>query len=156
MAAVSYRPSGRPRLRGTPAVSFVPADRLVVVSPEVSPMSRILVHVITGPHDPTRAALGLLVARSALAAGHEVDLFFAGDGVANLRSATLAAATGIGTGSMREHVDALAAGGARFYASGLSSKAREVTADGVGAAIVMAPPDTLVELALLADRVLTY
>ena len=52
-------------------------------------MSRLLVHIATGPENPTRAALGLLVAKTALAAGHDVDLFFAGDGVGILRPETL-------------------------------------------------------------------
>ena len=81
-------------------------------------MPRLLVHIATGPENPTRAALGLLVARTALAAGHDVDLFIAGDGVGILRPATLDAGHGIGTGSFREHVDALVAGGATLYASG--------------------------------------
>lgn len=120
-------------------------------------MSRLLVHIATGPENPTRAALGLLVARSALTAGHEVDLFIAGDGVGLLRPETLDAGHGIGTGSLREHVDALVAGGARFYASGLSSKARGLTVDAVGGLpVTMAPPDRLVELAFAADRVLSY
>ena len=120
-------------------------------------MSRLLVHIATGPENPTRGALGLLVARTALAAGHEVDLFLAGDAVALLRPATVDAGTGIGTGSMREHVDALVAGGARFFASGMSSKARGLDAEGVGGVPVeFAPPDVLVRLAFEADRVLTY
>ena len=40
-------------------------------------MTRLLVHIATGPENPTRAALGLLVARTALAKGDDVDLFFA-------------------------------------------------------------------------------
>jgi predicted peroxiredoxin len=120
-------------------------------------MGRLLVHIATGPENPTRAALGLLVARSALAAGHTVDLFIAGDGVGILRPETLDAGHGIGTGLMREHVDALVAGGATFYASGLSSKARGLTPDSLGGlAVTMAPPDRLVELAFAADRVLSY
>ena len=120
-------------------------------------MGRLLVHIATGPENPTRAALGLLVARTALASGHEVDLFIAGDGVGILRPETLDAGHGIGTGSMREHVDALVAGGATFYASGLSSKARGLGADALGGlAVTMAPPDRLVELAFAADRVLSY
>ena len=67
---------------------------------------------------------GLLVAKTALSAGRQVDIFLAGDAVGLLRPATLDAGAGIGTGSMREHVDALVAGGATFYASGQSSKAR--------------------------------
>jgi predicted peroxiredoxin len=120
-------------------------------------MSRLLVHIATGPENPTRVALGLLVARSALDAGHEVDLFIAGDGVAVLRPETLDAGSGIGTGSLREHVDALVAGGARLFASGMSSKARGITTEALGGlAVTMAPPTRLVELAFEADRVLSY
>ena len=120
-------------------------------------MSRLLVHIATGPENPTRVALGLLVARTALEAGHAVDLFIAGDGVAVLRPETLDAGNGIGTGSLREHVDALVAGGARFFASGMSSKARGLTAESLaGLDVTMAPPTRLVELAFEADRVLSY
>ena len=120
-------------------------------------MGRLLVHIATGPENPTRAALGLLVARSAVEAGHSVDLFIAGDGVAILRPETLDAGNGIGTGSMREHVDALVAGHARLFASGMSSKARGLTAESLGGLVVtMASPARLVELAFEADRVLSY
>ena len=120
-------------------------------------MSRLLVHIATGPENPTRAALGLLVARSALETGHAVDLFIAGDGVSLMRPETLEAGQGIGTGSLREHVEALAAGGARFFLSGMSSKARGLTADMLGGiAVTLAPPSRLVELAFEADRVISY
>lgn len=120
-------------------------------------MARLLVHIATGAENPTRAALGLLVARSALSAGHTVDLFIAGDGVGILRPETLEAGNGIGTGSMREHVEALVAGGATFYASGLSSKARGLTPEALGGLPVsFSPPDRLVELTFEADRVLVY
>ncbi len=120
-------------------------------------MPRLLVHIATGPENPTRVALGLLIARTALGAGHDVDVFIAGDGVAVLRPETLDLGHGIGTGVFREHVDALVAGGATLYASGLSSKARGLTPDALGGLPVsMAPPDRLVELVFAADRVLTY
>lgn len=120
-------------------------------------MSRLLVHLATGPENATRATLALLVARTALAAGHEVDLFLAGDAVGLLRPSTLDAAQGIGTGGAREHVDALAAGGARFFASGKSSQARAVGPESVGeVAVEFVPPDVLVRLTFEADRVLSY
>lgn len=119
--------------------------------------STILVHIVTGPENPTRAALGLLVARTALEAGHAVEVFIAGDGVGLLRPETLDAGHGIGTGSFREHVEALAAGGVTLHASGMSSKARGLAVDQLGGLpVIMAPPSRLVELMVLADRVVTY
>lgn len=120
-------------------------------------MPRILVHVTNGPEHPTRAALGFLVARTALEEGHDVDLFLAGDGVQLLRDAVLDSLTGLGTGSVRESYDAVVAGGARIYASGMSSKARGlVEADLEGKPVELAPPSRLVQLAVAADRVITY
>jgi len=114
---------------------------------------RLLVHIATGPENPTRLALGLLVARTALAEGHDVDVFLAGDGVDALRGETREQLHGIGTGSAVEHWDALVAGGARIFASGLSSKARGIgPIDGVE----LAPPQRLVALIAEADRVVSY
>ena len=120
-------------------------------------MSRLLVHLSTGPEHPTRAALAFLVARSAQQQGHEVDVFLAGDAVGLLRDATMNAVQGVGTGSLREHFDALVASGTRIYASGMSSKARGVDAAAIGTKQVeFAPPERLVELTFEADRVLSY
>jgi predicted peroxiredoxin len=119
-------------------------------------MAKILVHLTFGPEAPTRAALAFLVAKSALDDGHEVSLFLAGDAVQLLRAPTLDAVQGIGTGALREHVDALAAGGATIYASGMSSAARGLTVEGAGTPIEMATPNRLVELTLEHDRVITY
>ena len=47
--------------------------------------------------------------------------------------------------------------GATLYASGMSSKARGLSADALGdLPVTMAPPDRLVQLAFEADRVLVY
>jgi predicted peroxiredoxin len=120
-------------------------------------MARLLVHIATGPENPTRAALGFFVARTALADGHAVDIFLAGDAVALLRPSTADMLVGIGTGPLREHIDALVAGGARFHASGMSSQARGLGTGDVGAVeVTFAPPDRLVALTFEADRVLCY
>ena len=39
-------------------------------------MSRLLIHLASGPEHPTRATLALLVGKTALDAGHEVDVAF--------------------------------------------------------------------------------
>jgi predicted peroxiredoxin len=120
-------------------------------------VAKILVHITCGPENPTRAALGFLVAKAALDDGHEVSLFLAGDGVQLLRDAVLDTLTGLGTGSLRESHDAIVAGGGRFYVSGMSSKARGVAEpDLEGKPAEMAMPNVLVRLALEHDRVFTY
>ena len=116
-------------------------------------MSRLLIHLTTGPENPTRAALGLLVARTAMAGGHQVDVFLAGDAVDFLRAETRAAAAGIGTGSIAEHWDVLVSGAARLFGSGMSAKARGVASE---SDVELAPPDRLVELIDAADKVVVY
>lgn len=120
-------------------------------------MSKILVHLTHGPEDPTRAALAFLVARSAVDEGHSVSLFLAGDAVQLLRDAVLDNLAGLGTGKLREHYDAIVAGGGKFYLSGMSSKARGLTdADLNGKPAEFAMPNVLVRLSLEHDRMFTY
>ena len=120
-------------------------------------MGTLLVHITSGPEAPTRAALGLLVAKAAVDDGHEVEVFLAGDGVQLIRDAVLDALSGLGTGSLRESFDAVVAGGGRFHVSGMSSKARGVLdGDLEGKPATFAMPQRLVELTFAADRVLTY
>jgi predicted peroxiredoxin len=118
-------------------------------------MSKLLVHLATGPEHPTRAALAFLVARTAAEEGHEVRLFLAGDAVQLARPETADAVTGVGTGPLAEHWRALAEAGVPVLLSGLSSKARGVAAD-VRDGVELAPPAKLVEAALWADSTLTY
>ena len=119
-------------------------------------MSKLLVHLTHGPEAPTRAALAFLAARTAIEEGHEVVLFLAGDGVQVLRKTVVDSLVGIGTGSLREHVEAIAAAGVPVYASGMSSKARGLEVGDCALPVEMAPPSRLVHLTFEADRVLTY
>jgi predicted peroxiredoxin len=120
-------------------------------------MSKILVHVTHGPEDPTRAALAFLVAKAAIDERHSVSMFLAGDAVQLIRDAVLDNLVGLGTGKLREHYDAIVAGGGRFYLSGMSSKARGVTdADLSGKPAEFAMPNVLVRLSLEHERMFTY
>ena len=120
-------------------------------------MGKLLVHITSGPEAPTRAALGLLVARAAMDEGHEVSIFLAGDAVQLIRDAVLDSLSGLGTGSLRESFDAIAGGGGRFYVSGMSSTARGVIEDDLaGKPAELAMPSRLVQLAFDADRTFTY
>ena len=120
-------------------------------------MAKLLIHVTHGVDDPTRATLAFLVARSALQEGHAVSVFLAGDGVQLLRNEVLDGLNGLGTGSLREHYEAIAAGGGRFYLSGNSSKARGMTKEELGGKPAeFALPNVLVKLSLEHDRIFTY
>src|SRR3954451_11616881 len=92
-------------------------------------MAKLLVHLATGPENPTRGALALLVARTAVDEGHDVQVFLAGDAVQFARPATAALAAGIGTGSFGEHWEALTSAGVPLFLSGMSSNARGLDDD---------------------------
>jgi uncharacterized protein len=119
-------------------------------------MAKILVHLATGPENPTRAALAFLVARTAVAEGHEVRMFLAGDAVQLARRATAEATQGIGTGSVAEHWSVLADAGVEILLSGMSSKARGIDVSQAPGAVELAPPERLVRGALWADRTFVY
>jgi uncharacterized protein len=120
-------------------------------------MSTLLIQITSGPNDPTRAALGFLVAKTAVEEGHQVTVFLAGDGVALIRDGVLDNLVGLGTGKLREHFDAYTAAGGRVYISGLSSKARSLGEDELqGKPAEMAMPAVLVKLIAESDRVVTY
>ena len=122
-----------------------------------TPKMKILVHITHGPEHPTRAALGFLIAKTAIEEGHTVSLFLAGDAVQLMRDAVLDNLTGLGTGKLREHYDAIIKGGGKFYLSGMSSKGRGLTeADLKGKPAVFSPPNVLLKLSLEHDRMFTY
>lgn len=120
-------------------------------------MAKILIHVTTGPNDPTKAALAFLVAKSALEEGHDVSLFVAGDGVHLLTREVSQSLEGLGTGRLADHFDSINAAEAAVYFSGMSAKARNIAAEAIvlsGAQAAM--PNRLVQLAVEADTVLCY
>ncbi len=119
-------------------------------------MARFLVHVATGPENPTRAALGLLVARTAASEGHEVRVFLAGDAVDLARAETAEALRGVGTGSAAEHLAALREANVEIHLSGMSSRARGIDGEVAGGQAVLSPPEKLVELAAWSETALTY
>jgi uncharacterized protein len=120
-------------------------------------MARFLIHIHTGPENPTKAALGFLVAATALKEGHEVDLFLAGDAVSLLAGDSLTSLEGKGTGRLEAHFASIVEAGGRFYLSRMSAKARELDETILdGKPAEFATPDVLVRLAANADVTLTY
>jgi predicted peroxiredoxin len=118
---------------------------------------KILIHITMGPENPTTAALGFLMARTAVEEGHSVTLFLAGDAVQLIRNDVLDNLAGLGTGKLREHYDRIVSGGGKFYLSGMSSKARGVTeADLKDKPVEMAMPKVLLQLSIESDRMFVY
>jgi uncharacterized protein len=118
---------------------------------------RVLVHIHTGPEDPTTAALGFLVALAASKQGHSVDVFLAGNGADLITERALSTVEGLGTGNLGAHFRELVSGGVRFHVSGMSARARGIDDAALsGKPAVFATPDVLVRLATSADVVLTY
>lgn len=118
---------------------------------------KFLIHITCGPENATKAALGFLVAKTALDEGHTVSLFLAGDAVTLLKDTEMDKVVGLGTGKLREHYEAIAKAGGKFYLSGMSSKARNITdADITGKPAEFAMPTVLVRLATDSDRIFTY
>lgn len=118
---------------------------------------KLLVHVTTGPENPTKAALAFTVARAACDEGHAVTLFLAGDASQLLRDSVLDNLVGLGTGRLRDSYDAIVAKGGKFFVSGLSAKARGVSdADLAGKSAEFGMPNVLVKLLFDSDRAIHY
>ena len=116
-----------------------------------------MVHIHTGLENPSKVALGMLIARTAAAEGNDVTLFLAGDAVNVIRDDVLDSLQGLGLGSAREHFDAMREAGAQTYVSKMSSMARGVTeSDLEGKNAQWGTPELLVKCTLDHDRVLTY
>lgn len=120
-------------------------------------MAKILVHITHGPENPTRAALGFLVAKAAIEEGHSVTLFLAGDAVQLMRDGALNNVSGLGTGKLRDSYDAIVASGGKIYLSGMSAKSRGLSQTELeGKPMEFATPNVLVQLAVEHDRMFTY
>ncbi|MCY1126526.1 DsrE family protein [Frigidibacter sp. RF13] len=118
---------------------------------------KFLIHITTGYENPSKAALGFLIAKTAAEEGHEVTLFLAADASVLVRSAVAENLVGIGTGALKSHLEALSAKGVPIFVSGLSAKSRGMTApDEALVPVQFALPPELVRLTAEADRVLCY
>tara|TARA_B110000116_G_scaffold258157_1_gene259015 strand:+ start:558 stop:920 length:363 start_codon:yes stop_codon:yes gene_type:complete len=120
-------------------------------------MSKLLVHIITGVENPSRAVLGFAVAKAALHDGHDVTVFCAGDGVSSLHEITTTEMQGVGLGKLSDYLTTLKNEGASLYASKMSAKARGISPDQLESlGFKPATPNKLVELCFDNDRTLVY
>jgi predicted peroxiredoxin len=133
------------------------AASLVCLTSGPALADNFLIHIHTGPEDPTKAALGFLVAMTAMNEGHDVNLFLAGDGASLITDDALSSVEGVGTGKLQDHFTALTEGDANIYVSGKSAEARNITEQDLeGKSAEFAMPARLVQLAAEADVVLVY
>lgn len=118
---------------------------------------KILIHITNGPENPTKAALGFLMAKTAVEEGYAVTLFLAGDAVQLLRNDVLDNLAGLGTGKLKDHYETIVNGGGKFYLSGMSGKSRGVNeADLKDKPAEFAMPTVLLQLSVNSDRMFVY
>ena len=72
-------------------------------------MSKVLIHIHSGPDLKNKATLGMLVALTAFKKGYEVNIFLAADGTHLLNVKSEGEVVGQGTGDLKTHLDALKA-----------------------------------------------
>ena len=120
-------------------------------------MSKVLIHIHSGPELKNKATLGILVALSAFKKGDEVNMFLAADGTHLLNVKSEGVVVGQGTGDLKIHLDELKENNIKLYVSGMSAKARgydDSLLNGFNAEFSM--PDKLLELTKESDAVLCY
>ena len=87
-------------------------------------MSKILIHIHSGPDLKNKATLGMLVAITAYKNQNDVNIFLAADGVHLLSIKKEGEVVGQGTGDLKSHLDFLKENKIKLYVSGMSAKAR--------------------------------
>ena len=120
-------------------------------------MSKILVHIHSGPDLKNKATLGMLVALTACKKGDDVNIFLAADGTHLLNIKSEGEVVGQGTGDLKNHLDELKQNKIKLYVSGMSAKARgydESLLNGFNAEFAM--PDKLLTLSIESDSILCY
>lgn len=140
-------------------VSFVAFgfDVLAQTETKKDKKMKVLIHITNGPENPTRAALGFLMAKTAVEEGYAVTLFLAGDAVHLLRNDVLDNLAGLGTGNLKAHYETIVNGGGKFYLSGMSGKSRGVVEDDIkDKPAEFAMPKVLLQLAVDSDRMFVY
>ena len=68
-------------------------------------MSKILIHIHSGPESKNQVTLGFLVAYTAVKEGHELKMFLAADAVHLLNCLSKGEIVGEGTGDLKGHLD---------------------------------------------------
>lgn len=133
------------------------SDVLAQTEPSNQSKMKILIHITSGPENPTKAALGFLMAKTAVEEGYAVNLFLAGDAVQLLRDDVLDKLAGLGTGNLKSHYDTIVQGGGKFYLSGMSSKSRGLTDTDINdKPAEFAMPNILLQLSVESDRMFVY
>ena len=120
-------------------------------------MSKVLIHIHSGPDLKNKTTLGMLVALTAFKKGDEVNMFLGADGTHLLNVKSEGEVVGQGTGDLKIHLDELKENNIKLFVSGMSAKARgydDSLLSGFNAEFSM--PDKLLALSIDSDTVLCY
>tara|TARA_Y100001970_G_scaffold282769_1_gene396298 strand:+ start:290 stop:652 length:363 start_codon:yes stop_codon:yes gene_type:complete len=120
-------------------------------------MNKLLIHILTGVENPSRAVLGFLIAKTALEEGKEVTVFCAGEGVSCLHESTINEMQGVGLGKLSDYLSVLKKGGANLFASKMSANSRGITNQQLESlGFTPATPKMLVNIIFESDKVVVY
>jgi len=123
------------------------------------------IHVSSTPsQDHSKAALSFLIGKFAVEGDYSlVNIFLAGDAVYLLQDSTLNSLVGVGTGVLKDSYDAMIASGkVKFFVSGMSCLARNITREEFATKnpgntpVTFEMPSKLIEVIEQADSVFYY
>tara|TARA_S200000501_G_C20355340_1_gene539466 strand:+ start:112 stop:561 length:450 start_codon:yes stop_codon:yes gene_type:complete len=120
-------------------------------------MTSYFIHITSGPEQFNRVTLALLVAKTGVDEGHNVEVFFAADGVHLLNCSERGQVVGEGTGDAFDYMQNLKASNTKLFVSRMSAEGRgydDRLLDGFNASF--ATPKILLERSSAADVVLSY
>jgi len=118
---------------------------------------KLLVHSIQGPENSVNAVFPIAIASMAAEAGHEVNIFLAGNAVSLMKTEIVDNMSAIGVGKLSDYIKVIKDKGIKIHLSTGNCKARGITEDDVKDKNgVMSGPPGLLKLVEEAEKVLSY
>ena len=116
---------------------------------------KVIVCVSSGTDDPTRAALGMLAAKAAVAQNHDVIVWLQGEGANIANKHIYDKIQGINMPPMKDIVSSLVAAKVPLWVCEACAKGRDVTQENVLETVLFKNMGDYVTAALAADKTLT-
>ena len=118
---------------------------------------KLLVHSIQGPENAVNGVFPIGIASMAAEAGHEVNIFLAGNAVSLMKTEIVENMSAIGVGKLSDYMKVIKDIGIKIHLSTGNCKARGITEDDIKDKNgVMSGPPGLLKLVEESEKVLSY